>query len=325
MKNTIAFVAGHSGGHTIPCITQAKKELELNNEIIFFCTDSALDKKILNNADFIKNKFFLPNITLSKKVHFISNLNKIFIKSFITLFKYKPTKIVSMGGLVSVPVCLAAKILGIKIELWELNVEPGKAVKFISKLTPEINICFKETQKHFPNKKINIVNYPVRFSKTLAPKNIPEFSNDKKTIFIIGGSQGSVFINSLIKDIVNLNTEFNNDIQIIHQVGADTFDWQGFYNALNIPAITFAFYDKVEEYYQFCDIVICRSGAGTLAEVLFFNKKCITIPLETKTTDHQILNAHAMMHEHPELFFVLKQNDIIKNKDIFFTLLKAVY
>ena len=326
MKQIIAFVAGHSGGHIIPCITQAKKELaeKAETDVLFFSTNSELDKKIFSNYNFIKYKMFLPNLSLSKKLNFIWNFKSVFIQSLITLIKYRPIKIVSMGGLVSVPVCLAAKLLNIPIVLWELNVEPGKAVKFISKLTPNINICFEETRKYFKNKTCNLVAYPVRFDESLKKTNQKDilekigFNISKKTLFIIGGSQGSTFINNLVKDFIIQNPTIKEKIQVIHQTGADKFDWKNFYQSAQINAITFDFYNKVEEYYMAADIIICRSGAGTLAEVLFFEKRCITVPLKTNTTSHQILNADALMRQYPHLFYVIIQNDIVQNKNLFF-------
>jgi UDP-N-acetylglucosamine--N-acetylmuramyl-(pentapeptide) pyrophosphoryl-undecaprenol N-acetylglucosamine transferase len=220
-----------------------------------------------------------------------------------------------MGGLISSPVCLAGKLLQIPIEIWELNVEPGKTVKFLTKFVDTINICFDETQKYLPHKTCKLVDYPIRFndeSKKILKISILEKNNflaDKKTILIIGGSQGSQFINNLFKQFILKNLQFKEKIQVIHQTGSTEFDWNKFYKMHNINAITFNFYDKMDEYYSISDLVICRSGAGTLAEIQFFEKKCITIPLETKSTSHQILNANNLAKRFPESFKVIKQNE----------------
>ena len=228
-----------------------------------------------------------------------------------------------MGGLISIPVCLAGKLLRIPIELYELNVEPGKAVNFLSKFVSKINICFDETEKYFPFKKCNLVSYPIRFSesekklsKLEAIKKI-NLSEDKKTILILGGSQGSVFINNLFKDFILQNNNINNKIQVIHQTGSDKFDWELLYKENLICAITFDFSDNIEQYYLAADIVVCRSGAGSLSEILFFQKKCITIPLEINSNNHQLLNAKSLEKKHPDLFCVLRQSDVTKNPNLF--------
>lgn len=335
MKKIICFVAGHSGGHIIPCLIQANKELQedKNNQILFFSTNSELDNKIIKNYNFISYHITLSvtNIPDYRKVYkllkFTYNLFNSFIKSFLMLRKYKPEKIVSMGGLISIPVCLAGKLLGIPIELYELNVEPGKTIYLLSKFSSIINICFKETKEYFPNKKCNLINYPIRFNKEhkISKVNALEsigLSFTKKTILIIGGSQGSIFINNLIKEWILNNQNLHDNIQIIHQTGVlDSFNWKEFYKSYCIQAITFDFYDKMENFYSAADLIICRSGAGTLAEILFFEKTCVTIPLETKSTCHQILNANCLSKQYPDLFYVLKQSDITINKELFYKLL----
>jgi len=321
----ICYVSGHSGGHIIPSITQAKKELEQNKnlKILFFSTNSKLDKTILKKHSFL-NTVYLPITNLPKNKlllpKFLLTLLFSFFKSFYLLVKNRPTKIISMGGLVSIPVCIAGKILCIPIELYELNVEPGKTINLLSKITPQINICFDSTKKYFPTKKCNLISYPIKFD--LTTKDITQqqalerinFDTNLKTILILGGSQGSLFLNNLIKDLVSDKNNLN--IQIIHQTGKiDNFDWQSFYKNLSIPAITFSYHDEMEFYYTASDLVICRSGAGTLAEIVFFNKKCITIPLETGYTSHQLLNALELEKIYPKLIKVIKQNQI-NNLDI---------
>jgi UDP-N-acetylglucosamine--N-acetylmuramyl-(pentapeptide) pyrophosphoryl-undecaprenol N-acetylglucosamine transferase len=269
---------------------------------------------------------------------FIISLLATFLQSLYLLKKNKITQIISMGGLVSIPVCVAGKILCIPITLYELNVEPGKTINLLSSLTNNINICFSATQKYFPKTKCNLVSYPVRFDDSI--KNITQaaaiekikFNTQLKTILILGGSQGSLFLNDLIKNFVLTNR--NIKIQVIHQTGPstslpavakgygghgrmrnDNFDWKNFYKELNIPAITFEYHHEPEYFYIASDLIICRAGAGTLAEVLFFEKKCITIPLETSYTSHQKHNALELAKEYPNLIHVIEQNKI-NNLDI---------
>ncbi|MDR3646069.1 MAG: UDP-N-acetylglucosamine--N-acetylmuramyl-(pentapeptide) pyrophosphoryl-undecaprenol N-acetylglucosamine transferase [Candidatus Babeliales bacterium] len=322
---SICYVAGHSGGHIIPSITHAKKELEHNSntKILFFCTNAELDKKILEKHEFL-NTVYLPitNIPKNKLLlpKFCINLLVSFVKSLYLLKKHNIKNIISMGGLVSLPVCFAGKILGISIQLYELNVEPGKAINLLSKLTTDVNICFPVTQKYFPKTKCNLVSYPVRFNNDI--KNITQeaalqkinLNAEFKTILVLGGSQGSLFLNNLIKQFVKENS--NLKLQIIHQTGQlDNFDWQSFYKELNIPAITFDYHHEPEYYYIACDIIICRSGAGTLAEILFFQKKCLTIPLQTSYTNHQKYNALELEKLYPDLIHVIEQNKV-NNLDI---------
>jgi UDP-N-acetylglucosamine--N-acetylmuramyl-(pentapeptide) pyrophosphoryl-undecaprenol N-acetylglucosamine transferase len=294
-KNYICFVAGKSGGHLLPCITKAKKTVEQNFEtqILFFSTNTHLDKEILQNNSFIKEPIFLPLASLTKKgifnyCYFIATFISSFLISFRELYKKKPAKIISMGGAVSLPVCFAGYLLQIPLELLELNVVPGKTIKALAPLATSLATCFQETQKYF-SQKCYLSEYPLRFSKSDQIKSSTARLNlnldpDKKTIFIVGGSQGSLFINNAIKIWLEKSDNNYQNFQIIHQVGkSDTTDWNKFYKSLEIKAFIFDFYNHIEQCYSAADLIICRSGAGTLFEAKFFNKPCITIPLETKS------------------------------------------
>jgi UDP-N-acetylglucosamine--N-acetylmuramyl-(pentapeptide) pyrophosphoryl-undecaprenol N-acetylglucosamine transferase len=132
------------------------------------------------------------------------------------------------------------------------------------------------------------------------------FSPERKTIFVLGGSQGSLLLNETIKKFVE--HEPHGNYQIIHQTGAfQENSWRQFYMSHTIPAFTFGYDEHVHEYYAFADVILCRAGAGTLFEIAFFKKPCIVIPLVASTTDHQIYNARAMVEQYPELFTVVEQ------------------
>ena len=115
-----------------------------------------------------------------------------------------------------------------------------------------------------------IADYPIRFDAKFCKSDI--FTNsERKTIFIQGGSQGSVSLNKKVKQYIEDNAGICSQIQIIHQTGNyDRFDWQQFYKEKNIPAIVFKFEDNLESYYRAADLVICRPGAGQLFKSLYY-------------------------------------------------------
>jgi UDP-N-acetylglucosamine--N-acetylmuramyl-(pentapeptide) pyrophosphoryl-undecaprenol N-acetylglucosamine transferase len=236
----------------------------------------------------------------------------------------RPKKIISLGGYISMPVCFAAFILRIPIELFELNSSPGKAIKFLAPFAKTIYICFSKAAENLPRKKCKIKDYPLRFSCTQKNKKTSEKSN-KTTILILGGSQGSITINTIFKKWLLENKKIHNNISIIHQTGTnDKTNWKAFYKKLQIPAISFCFKKNIKKYYQDSDIIICRSGAGTLFETIFFKKKCITIPLETINTSHQVDNAREIVKLYPKLVTMIRKNDIDENNKKFFHLLNKI-
>jgi UDP-N-acetylglucosamine--N-acetylmuramyl-(pentapeptide) pyrophosphoryl-undecaprenol N-acetylglucosamine transferase len=324
-SSTICFVAGKSGGHILPALTLARHHKNKNpsSKVLFFSTDSALDNQLVQNNKLID--WYLPlaiDDVPYKKIHhipvFLWHSLRSFLTSFHALRIYRPTRVVSLGGYISLPVCLAAKLLRIPIELYELNMVAGKAIKATVPLATTIRVCFPGAQQQFGKRSCTLEPYPLRF--TAAHKAITRISAlqkiglclTRKTIFVLGGSQGSVFINELIKKYLDNNPHLHGHIQVIHQTGThDTTDWQRWYAHYEIPAIVFAYHHEVEYYYAAADLVVCRSGAGTLWEIVFFEKRAITIPLETHTTDHQLDNAQALAAAYPTLFTVITQQEAL--------------
>jgi len=326
-QKTICFVAGRSGGHIIPALTLAKKivEKDQHTNVIFFSTNSPIDKKILKNNTEIKKhiELSLKNVPYKNVLHypsFLANASYAIIKSLFALIKHRPEKIISMGGYISIPVCMCAFLLRIPIELFELNAVPGKTVTFLAPLATKIHVCFKEAISHLPEKKCQLSEYPIRYSKQQTTQAKPDTHKkhgllpDKYTILVLGGSQGSVYINNVIKKLINTSDNLHKKIQMIHQTGTnDKTNWEAFYKKNNISALSFEFKNDIKQHYQLADMVICRSGAGTLFETVFFNKKCITIPLDTKTTSHQIDNAKSMEKIYPNLVKMIQEKDLEKS------------
>lgn len=318
----LCFVAGKSGGHLLPCITKAEQTLQTNptSQVYLFSSGSSLDHKIMDKHPMIKH--YVPAVLDSIPYKqpwlfpmFAWNMTSYFFHALYTLWNIAPAKIMSYGGLNSIPVCLAGKILGIPYELHELNVQPGQAVKFLSYFTDTIYIYFTQTSDYFSHKKTILTPYPVRFTdkdriydkaKLLTAWNL---DTHRKTIVILGGSQGSLFVNQAIKNCLQQDQELCKKIQIIHQIGIyDQDDYKEFYAQHHIPAVVFAYNEQLENFYNLADLIICRAGAGTLFEVDFFKKQCIVIPLQTDINDHQLQNAQAMANMHPERFSCITQD-----------------
>lgn len=320
---TICFVAGKSGGHLLPCITQARQIKQNNSqaEIYIFTSGSQLDHKIVGKHEDFKHitPSSLDNPPYGKPwllPWFACQTAWYFIKCTYQLWRIQPEKVISFGGFISIPTCLAAKMLRIPFEIYELNVEPGKATVFLSKFTSTVYTCFDSTQNYFPHKKCVHFDYPIRFTdqdlifdkeKLLSQYKL---EHGRTTVLILGGSQGSTLLNEVFKKMIEQNNKVAQNVQVIHQTGiTDPFNYQDFYTQHDVPAHVFGYCEKLQDFYNLADIIICRAGAGTLFEIKFFNKKCITIPHETANTNHQIKNVLELQIENQEQFNVIKQSE----------------
>lgn len=345
MKNKILYVvAAGSGGHILPALTLAKRWLEQTPEgkIVFWGSNKAIDQKVIANATFLSEVVGINITGFSLKRPWLLPvmffwLIFAFFKATIHSIKQRPEKIICTGGLIGLPICLAARLTGTPVEIYELNVVPGKAVKALMPIANKIFIVFEQTRKYCHllginfEKKCYLTRYPIRFSEqdrvndknqiidTINQEYHPTlpFAPDRKTVFILGGSQGSVSLNKIIKEFLRTNRNLSNKLQIIHQAGgsnqSERLTAQDYFD---FPAIVFSYNENIKDFYNLADLIICRAGAGTIFEIEFFQKPCIVIPLVASTTSHQVQNAQAMAQKHPNMFTIIDQKSLELNPQI---------
>ncbi len=326
-NKVICVVAGRSGGHIIPGIIYVKNftQTHPNYSVLLFSTDTQLDRSIIALYPYV---FSYVPLTLrgvpGKKVWlyplFFWEFVKAFFKSMGYLRAQRPERVVSMGGYISLPVSLAAWMLRIPVELFELNAVPGKAIRWLAPLAGKIYICFDEAKGYFKREKNMLTDYPLRFTAedrvTQASGRIHlGLDQSKKTVLILGGSQGSKSINDLMIAVFKDRPDIASNIQVIHQAGASQEKpLEHFYEKHNIRALVFDYMHDLHYCYAAADLVIARAGAGTLFELLFFSKRAILIPLEIAMTDHQLDNAKALVRQRPDLFSLIRQGEIASHK-----------
>jgi UDP-N-acetylglucosamine--N-acetylmuramyl-(pentapeptide) pyrophosphoryl-undecaprenol N-acetylglucosamine transferase len=324
-NNSRAFVAGKSGGHIIPAITLAQdyKKQHPNADILFFSGDSALDKNLVSHENWTHVALDVPNFprkNIMRYPQFIYLFIRACVQSVTALRRARIKSVVSTGGYISIPVCFAAKLLGIPYDLYEFNVMPGAAVTLLARWAHGVYVTFAEAKKYISHNNIIVVDYPIRKGLSVhAPaesRAVLGLSPDMRVIFVMGGSQGSQALNAIMMKYVALGACDN--MYIIHQTGAHAVeDVRAYYARHGVQHHVFSFEKNLSLYYSASDLIITRAGAGSLFEILYLRKKAIVIPLVASTTDHQVANAQVMAERHPELFVCLFQADIEKNISLF--------
>ena len=218
---TIAILASGTGGHIYPALSIAKKYISLGYKILWIGTKNGLEDKIVLEPNIIIEKINSQGMrgkSLIKKIISLISLTQSIIQSIIILKKYKPNMIVGFGGFVSVAPSFAGYMMSIPIILHEQNAVVGTANK--------INYFFaKRIYETFPlsfnknSKKIIYTGNPVResFSKLTKPEK--KYKNNKASIniMVIGGSQGSMFLNKTMP--FALSHFYNKNISIKHITG----------------------------------------------------------------------------------------------------------
>ena len=290
MKSKILISTGGSGGHVIPAITM-HDHLKDNYDILISSDVRGLkylDNKLYNiivvDTPKLNNLILLPLSIL--KVIFLT------LKSLLFFKKEKIQILISTGGYMSLPLCIAAKILNIKIYLLEPNMVIGKANKFFLKFCEKI-ICYSENIIGFHKKfksKLKIINPMIR--KKYYNKGLKEHDNEKFTILIIGGSQGAQIFDKILHESI-IEVSKVKPLKVIHQTNKKNVDTlKNLYSENMIDNIVFSFDQNLNLLIDQTDLCITRAGASSLAEISLSKKPFIAIPLPSSKDNHQLENAN---------------------------------
>ena len=305
MKKNLLISTGGSGGHVIPAIILY--EHLINDRNIIFSSDKR-GLEYFNNS---KYQFEIINTPKLNNI-FILPINLIIIffltlKSFFLLKRKKIEEVFSTGGYMSLPVIIAARLLNLKIYLFEPNLVLGRGNRYFLNICKKI-FCYTNQIKNFPSPfkyKITIINPLVR-------KNVYKFKsnyNDKNkfTLLIVGGSQGANIFNKNLKNsLVNISKKI--PIKVIQQTNKKNINsLSQFYSKNDIENKIFYFDENFIESVQSSDLCITRAGATTLAELSIVNTPFIAVPLPTSKDNHQLENAS--FYKKMDCCWIIEEND----------------
>tara|TARA_B110001450_G_scaffold73427_1_gene69722 strand:+ start:44 stop:1114 length:1071 start_codon:yes stop_codon:yes gene_type:complete len=307
MIRRVLISTGGSGGHVVPATILYE---HLKNQ---FHVSMSTDYRGMKFLDIDKYKLEIFNITpISKNIfllpfQFFLTIHLI-IKSIFFLRKRKIDVLISTGGYMSLPLCLASKILNIKLFLFEPNMVLGRSNKFFIKSCEKV-FCYSNKIKNFPNKYISKIKViPALLRKKFYGVKKANSINKNINLLIIGGSQGARIFDTLIKSsIIKLSKKYS--LKIYQQTSSVNFEeLKRFYKDNNIDCELFDFNEDISNLMSSSNICITRAGASTLAELIFLNLPCVAIPLPTSKDNHQYENA--FFYNQIGCNWILNQNEI---------------
>jgi len=309
MKN-ILISTGGSGGHVVP----AKILYEhLKSEANLFISSDERGIKFLDKEKYNINIFNVPKI--SKNIFLlpfqIFSLIGLIFKSLSFLKSKKIEVLISTGGYMSLPLCVASKILNIKLFLFEPNLVLGRSNKFFIGNCHKI-FCYSDKIKNFPNSlkyKISII--PPLLRKEFYSLKANSIVDKNINLLVIGGSQGAKSFDTIVQSsIIDLSKKYK--FKVYQQTNRKNFkNLKLFYQAKNIDNELFDFNEDISILMNKINVCITRAGASTLAELVFLNIPHLAIPLPTAKDDHQFENA--FFYNQLGCNWILNQNEIKDN------------
>ncbi len=306
----ILISTGGTGGHVIPA--KIIKEHLIDDNEIYYSTDERGKKYLLSDNENIIT-IDTPKFNLSFYLPLkIIKFTYLILKALLHLKKKKIEKVVSIGGYMSLPVIISAKILGLPIFLVEPNLVLGRGNRFFLNFANKI-FCYSDELYNFPEKYIHKIELikPFIFNKFYKLKKKQNI-NQKFCFLIFGGSQGAKIFDDLIKEIMNeISQDFS--IKVIQQTGKENIsNLKNFYDKNKIENKIFNFDENFFNLIDSSDLCITRAGATSLAEISFLEKPFIAIPLPTSKDNHQMKNAQ--YYEKKGCCWVLEQKTLNKEK-----------
>jgi len=295
-EKRVIMCGGGTGGHIYPALAIGRKlkERDSSLSLTFVGTSRAVEKNILERQglEYIPLKIKGLKGKGLKSLVSLAILPFSFIRSLAILLRIKPSLVIGVGGYSSGPVVLLASWLKIPTLILEQNVYPGLTNRLLIPWIKKAVVSFKDSLAYFKGKGIFIGN-PVREEFYSIP---PKETDDKLTVLIFGGSQGSHFLNKGIVDSLDLLKEKKGKLRIFHQTGERDYEWvKNSYANHNINNVEVApFFFNMADYFKKSDIIICRAGATTIAELIASQKASLLVPFSKASDNHQVLNAREL-------------------------------
>ncbi|MCB0378785.1 MAG: undecaprenyldiphospho-muramoylpentapeptide beta-N-acetylglucosaminyltransferase [Bdellovibrionales bacterium] len=311
-KKTLVIAGGGTGGHIYPGLALADhlKKQHPEWQVHFVGAKGGLEESIIPRYHYPLHCLRMDRLHSSagwkKRLRAMVLMPFAIIHSMYLYFKIKPTWVLGVGGFASGPFVLTASLLGGNTALLEPNAYPGMANRWLSKVVRYCFVVFDNSLKFFPKAKVRQVGLPVRMKK-----GSPGTSYDKNqplNLLVFGGSQGSVAINEVVGEWVEHMGMQAPHYKILHQVGSRDFArWQKRYGEKYKHFLEYCEYiHDMPEKLKWADLVICRAGVGTVAEIAMSCRPAIFIPLPTAADNHQQKNAEALVNKQAALMILQK-------------------
>jgi UDP-N-acetylglucosamine--N-acetylmuramyl-(pentapeptide) pyrophosphoryl-undecaprenol N-acetylglucosamine transferase len=292
MKAILA--GGGTGGHVIPALAIAQ---ELRGryaaEVKFIGTARGLENKLVPAAGFALELIevgALKNVGWGRRLSTLAQLPRAVRRSRRILREFRSQVVIGVGGYASGPAMLAAVMAGVPTLIFEPNYVPGFANRMVAPWASAAAVQFEETRGRFPN--AQVTGTPVRKEFFEIP---PRPAGAPPTLLVFGGSQGAAALNRVMMESAAALQQAG--VSVIHQTGERDYNQvQAAYQQSGLSAEVSPFSERMWEVFARADLLLCRAGASTVAEVAAAGKPAVFVPFPRAADDHQRRNAEALLH-----------------------------
>jgi len=308
----VLIATGGTGGHIFPAIETAKALRVRGHHVSFAGVLGGNEEKIkaLDFPVFALSAKGLNDRSFLGWLRFGKIMSKAIFRAFGVIRRNAPDKIIGFGGYGSFPVVMAGFLMRRPVLIHEQNVVPGKANALMATMVKKVAISFEASRRYLNPEKVVWTGCPCRHSAIPSKKEslkVFGLADERKTILLIGGSQGSHKLNEIFSDLMK---DFAADFQAIHMTGAKDFStYEQRYKTQALPVKAYAFIDDMPAAYAAADIIIARSGAATISELGLLGLPAVLVPYPF-AGNHQKYNAEVLAQKGAAV--IIEQKDLTK-------------
>ena len=320
-KATLMVMAGGTGGHVYPAIAVADYLQALGWRIVWLATEGGMENRSIENKPYSKAMITMRGVRGKGLLGWVLlpfKLMLAFKQSLSAFIQYKPNVVLGMGGFAAFPGGLMAKVMRKPLVIHEQNSVAGLTNKILSLFANEVLAAFPSA---FGNK-AELVGNPVRddITQLPLPETRYEARSGKLKLLVVGGSLGAAALNEVLPKALATFPEAERP-EVVHQAGEKHIaTLEANYQKAGVAADTKAYIKDMATLYAWADVVVCRAGALTVAELACVGVASVLVPFPHAVDDHQTSNAQYLSDNDAAILIQQTALSVEKASDILHTL-----
>lgn len=297
----LMIAGGGTGGHLFPGVAVAEEFVRRDQraKVLFVGTGRPVEAEVLGPRGLENRKITAAGLKgkgVLNKLRSLAALPVGMFQSMGLIRDFRPDVVLGVGGYVSGPVGVAARLMGRTTAIHEQNSIPGLTNRMLGKLADLIFISFESSAAFFPAEKTHLTGNPIRREIASMGGRSRSFQSEGFTLLVGGGSQGAHRVNGAALEAAQILAPKVSGFRVIHQTGAADLDSvRESYRRMGVDAEVQAFFGDMERVYQEADLAVLRAGALTIAEISAAGLPSIFVPLPTAADNHQEINARSLV------------------------------
>jgi UDP-N-acetylglucosamine--N-acetylmuramyl-(pentapeptide) pyrophosphoryl-undecaprenol N-acetylglucosamine transferase len=294
------IAGGGTGGHVFPGMALAEEVVTRHpdNDVVFVGTENGLEARVVPEAGYPIELIDVKGLKGKGILKLLANLlllPRAMVQCWRVLRKWDPDLVVGVGGYASGPVVLAAWLLRIPTAVQEQNAAAGFTNRVLGRVVQAAFTAFPETKRYFAQHKVFQLGNPIR-RQLMDNYMRPSHAHDKLRLLVFGGSQGAHALNMRVIEALPHLADLRDRLEVVHQTGArDREAVEKGYRAVGFVPDVREFIHDMSAAYADADLVVCRAGATTLAELTVCKKPSILVPFPAAADNHQVMNAMSLV------------------------------